>query len=239
METENDKIRFLNAYSQTYIKEEVWMEHFVRKLDPFRRFLEVSAQCNGHIINYANVSRDVGADEKTIKQYFAILEDTLLGFYLEPFHHSFRKRLSQKPKFYYFDIGVKNSLSRTLSIPVQESTSSYGYAFEHFIILEIFKVSNYFFPEYKFSYFKTKDDAEIDLVVERPGEKILFIEIKSTTNVYKEQLTSFLQLAKDFGDCEAICLSRDMRCKKLDNIIVYPWKDGIVKYFLPSDCYNT
>ena len=238
MKTDEDKIQFLQAYTQTYIREEIWMEQFIRKLNPFRKFLEVSAQSNGQIINYANISRDVGVDDKTIKQYFSILEDTLIGFFLEPFHHSFRKRLSQKPKFYYFDLGVKNALSRILSIPIIESTSAYGVAFEHFIILEIKRLGVYFFPEYRFSYLRTKDDAEVDLVVERPGEKISFIEIKSSENVHKEQLTAFSKLAKDFKHCEAICLSRDVRSKQLNNIIIYPWQEGINKFFVPDKIKN-
>lgn len=87
---------FLRAYALTYLKEEVWAEHFVRKLDPFRRFLEVAAQCNGELINFTNVARDVGADVKTIQSYFEILEDTLLGTLIEPFHDSPEKRIYRK-----------------------------------------------------------------------------------------------------------------------------------------------
>ena len=77
-------MNFLNAYAHTYLKEEIWDEHIIQKLDPFRHFLEVAAQCNGKIINYANIARDVGVDDKTIKSYYSILEDTLIGFFLEP-----------------------------------------------------------------------------------------------------------------------------------------------------------
>lgn len=232
MKTHEDKTQFLQAYSQTYIKEEIWMEQFIRKLGPFRKFLEVSAQCNGQIINYSNISRDTGVDDKTVKQYFSILEDTLIGFFLEPFHHSFRKRISLKPKFYYFDTGVRNALARTLSVPLIKSTSAYGNAFEHFIILEAVRLARYYFPEYRFSYLRTKDDAEVDLVVERPGEKILFIEIKSSSMVCIEQLSSFSRLAQDFGDCEAICFSQDLRRKNLRNIRVFPWAEGLKEFFI-------
>jgi predicted AAA+ superfamily ATPase len=231
MKTEEEKMLFLQAYSQTYLKEEIWMEQLVKKLDPFRKFLEVSAQCNGQIINYSNLSRDVGVDDKTIKQYFSILEDTLVGFFLEPFHHSLRKRQSLKPKFYYFDTGIKNALARTLSIPLVKSTSAYGNAFEHFIILESLRLASYNFPEFRFSYLRTKDDAEVDLIVERPGEKLLFIEIKSTNDVSLEQLSTFSKLAEDFRDCEAICFSQDPRRKNLRNVQVFPWLEGLKKFF--------
>lgn len=224
---DNEKKQFLQAYTYTYLKEEIWAEHFINKLDPFRRFLEVAAQCNGKIINYRNIARDVGVDEKTVKEYFVILEDTLLGFFLEPFHHSFRKRLSLKPKFYFFDIGVTRALARLLSVPLKPGTSAYGETFEHFIILECFKLASYLQPEYRFSYLKTKDDAEVDLVVERPGQPVLFIEIKSSENVRPEDLSTFSRLVQDFGHCEAICLSRDPFRKRFDSITIMPWKEGL------------
>ena len=106
----------MRSYADTYLKEEIWNEQVVRKLQPFRRFLEVAAECNGKIINYANIARDVGVDDKTIKEYFIILEDTMIGFFLEPFHNSFRKRLAEKPKFYFFDTGVvRKSIQKTFS----------------------------------------------------------------------------------------------------------------------------
>lgn len=231
MQTPEEKTSFLHAYTQTYLKEEVWLEQFIRKIDPFRRFLEVSAQSNGQIINFSNIARDVGVDDKTIVQYFSILEDTLMGFFLEPYHTSFRKRLRANPKFYFFDTGVRRSLARLLSVPIEKSTNDYGNAFEHFIILECMRLANYYYPEYKFSYLRTRDDVEIDLIVERPGKKILCIEIKSSDNIREDKLTSFINIVKEFEDGEAICISQENRAKKIGEISVLPWMDALLKYF--------
>lgn len=73
-----------------------------------RRFLEIAAQMNGDIVNYANIAADAGADVKTVQSYYEILQDTLVGVLLEPFHRSLRKRPRKNPKFYYFDSGVKS-----------------------------------------------------------------------------------------------------------------------------------
>ncbi len=232
LKSETYKTQFLQAYAHSYLKEEVWAEQFVQDLDPFRRFLEVAAQMNAKVINFSNISRDVGVDDKTIKKYYTILEDTLLGFFLEGFHHSFRKRLSTKPKFYFFDPGITKALNRTLSVPLVERTSAYGEAFEHFIILECIKLATYYKTEYKFSYLMTKDGAEIDLVVERPGKSVLLIEIKSSKQITKESLLSFIKLTNDFGRCEAICLSNDPYQKKIEHVKLFPWQIGIKKYFL-------
>ena len=230
-ETDEERILFLQAYALTYLKEEIWAEQLTKKLDAFRKFLEVAAQCNGKIINYSNIARDVGVDDKTIKEYFSILEDTLIGYILEPFQHSFRKRLSQKPKFYYFDIGVTRALARQLTLSLLPSTSAYGEAFEHFIILECMKLASYFYSEYRFSYLKTKDDAEIDLIVERPGKLLLCIEIKSSINVTAENLHSFLMLTKEIPNCEAVCFSNDNYAKKIDHVTILPWRDGVKQFF--------
>jgi predicted AAA+ superfamily ATPase len=222
-----DKILFLKSYAQTYLKEEIQMEQLVRKLEPFRNFLEVSSQMNGKIINYSNIARDVGVEDKTIREYYSILEDTLIGFSLTAFQHSFRKQLSTKPKFYFFDLGVVRALNRTLNLPLEESTFEYGNAFEHFIITEVYKLVGYFHDEYRLHYLKTKDDVEVDLVIDRPGQPLLFIEIKSSKNVRAEDLSKFIKITKEFGDCEAICLSRDECKKKIHNVMVYPWQEGL------------
>lgn len=230
-ETDQERQQFLMSYAHTYLKEEIWAEHLIRKLEPFRRFLEVAAQSNGKIINYTNISRDVGADDKTIKSYFQILEDTLIGFFLEPFHHSVRKRLSEKPKFYFFDTGVCRSLARLLSIPLQVGNHAYGNAFEHYIIIECFRLASYFQPEYRFSYLRTTSDVEIDLVVERPGKPLLLIEIKSSTQVTREILGSFIRLSKDIPGSEAICLSNDPYAKLIEHVKVLPWQQGLIQIF--------
>lgn len=223
--------KFLQTYTQVYLKEEVWAEHLVRKLDPFRRFLEVAAQANGKIINYSNISRDVGVDDKTIKSYFSLLEDTLLGFMLEPFHHSFRKRLRSSPKFYFIDIGISRALSRQLSLPPLKSTSYYGELFEQFIVTECIKLASYYKSEYRFSYVMTESSVEIDLVIERPGQKLLCVEIKSTADVRVEDLTAMAGLIDDMSDVEAVCFSCDPRIKKIGDITIYPWQLGIATFF--------
>jgi predicted AAA+ superfamily ATPase len=229
--SERDKEKFLYAYAHTYVKEEIWEEQLIRDLDPFHRFLEVAAQSNGKIINYSNIARDVGVNDSTVKSYYSLLEDTLLGFYLVAHHNSFRKRLQTKPKFYLFDTGVTRCLNRLLSAPLIPSTTAYGEAFEHFIILECHKLASYFKPDYRFSYIRTKDDVEVDLVIDRPRLPMLCIEIKSNDDIQRSDITSFINLTKDIPNSEAICLSRDKYAKKIDHVIVLPWRDGLKKIF--------
>lgn len=228
----SEQEQFLRAYTQVYLREEIWVEQLVRKLNPFRKFLEVAAQCNGKILNIANISRDVGVDDKTIVGYFNILEETLIGFYLEPFHHFFRKRLAKKPKFYFFDPGVVRALALQLTLPLQSGTSVYGEAFEHLVICECFRLKHYFKPDFKLSFLQTKSDVEIDLIIERPGQTTLLIEIKSTTNVQESHLKQLQSVASDLENSESICLSNDPQKRVINDVTVYPWQDGLRDIFL-------
>lgn len=228
---DDEKADFLRAYVHIYLKEEVWAEHLIRKLEPFQYFLEVAGQSNGDVLNITNIAKDVGVDDKSILQYFSILEDTLLGFHLSAFKHSFRKRLTQKPKFYFIDTGITRALSRTLALPLAESTYEYGKLFEHFIIVECYKLIHYFYPDYRLSYFRTHDGLEIDLIIERPGQPLLMIEIKSTETVRSDHVKTLQKIALEIDEpVEAICLARVAKPLKFDNVTVYPWQEGICKY---------
>ena len=118
-------------------------------------------------------------------------------------------------------------------VTIEASTSHYGEAFEHFIILECHEIGlTYFHLEYRFYGLKTKDDAEINLVVERPGCLFLLIEIKSSTLVGKTDLTTFIkETTQDFGPCEAVCFCNDILAKKIENVRVMPWQQGLIEYF--------
>ena len=76
--------RFLKAYINQYLQEEIIGESRSRKLQAFHRFLEVAALMNGELLNYANVASDCGVSAKSIREYYQILTDTLLGFPLNP-----------------------------------------------------------------------------------------------------------------------------------------------------------
>jgi uncharacterized protein len=230
--TTEDKKDYLRAYVDIYFKEEIVAEQLIRKLKPFKNFLSVAAQMNGMILNIQKISKDVGVDHSTVQNYFEILEDTLVGFLLEPYHKSIRKRQRQASKFFYFDVGVTKALQKTLENPLEPSTSEYGRVFEHFIILEIKKLASYKKPDWSFSYLMTKDDAEIDLIIERPGLPTVAIEIKSAKNISKldqATLTTFSKLAGDIENSEIYLISQDPLEQKRGNIHCLPWRSAISK----------
>lgn len=226
----NDEARcdFLRAYTHGYLREEIQAEQLVRKLDPFRRFLEVAAQNSGKILNHTRIAREVGSDPKTVQAWYQVLEDTLLGFHVDGYHASVRKQLRQAPKFYLFDTGVTRSLSRMLQVPPQPGTSYFGELFENQVMTELFARDAYEQLDWRFSYLLTKAGLEVDLVLQRPGRPLALVEIKSTDRIRADHSRALNALLPDFPGAEAFLLSRDPHPQRLGAIHALPWQDGIL-----------
>ena len=225
----DDREAYLRAYALTYLKEEIVAEQIVRRLDPFRHFLEVAAQSNGMVVNYANIAKDVGADPKTVNSYFSILEDTLVGFRLPAYHRSIRKQQRNNPKFYFFDSGVKRSLDRTLQVPLNAGTYEYGRAFEHFVVTQIAHLSRYRYPDWRLSYLRTGGGSEIDLIIERPGQSEALIEIKSSQRVDGRDVRGLARFTGDFDNPTALCISRDPARMRIDGVLCLHWRDALAE----------
>ncbi|MCC6220974.1 MAG: ATP-binding protein [Deltaproteobacteria bacterium] len=222
-DTNSDKKLFLEAYANTYLKEEVWDEHLVKDLEPFRKFLQVAAQCNGTVINYSKIALDVRVDTKTVQRYFQILEDTLVGCMIEPYSPSLRKRQRTNPKFYFIDPGIVRALTNSFAMDISPATLGFGYVFEHFVILEFLKRNSYLRKNYQFSFIRDTKNREVDLVIERPGEKTALVEIKSTDTVRAEHIKQLHTFLTDYPECEAFCISRDETEQSFGKVISLHW----------------
>lgn len=226
-----EKKRILDAYVDTFIREEIREEQLIRKLDPFLRFLEVAAQMDGKIINASTIARDAQAEPKTVLRYYEVLEDTLLGFHLNAFHRSIRKSQRQAPKFYFFDSGVSRALAGLNGVEVRRASKEYGNLFESFFINELYRLNEYKQAGYKFSYLRTKDDLEIDLIVEKPRELPILIEIKSSSQVDEVAFDKYSKLKKDIGAKEFWVACQVKVPKRTATVEILPWQEVISRLF--------
>ena len=232
LKSKKERVLFLESYVQNYLKEEILQEQLVRKIQPFKNFLEIVAQINGQIINYSKLSREAGVDHKTIQSYFSVLEDTLVGFFLPAYHRSVRKQQQKAPKFFLFDLGVKKTLEGTSVIPLKSGTYAFGSAFEHFILLECHKLNHYFRKGYRFFYLKTKDGLEIDLIIQRPGKRDVLVEIKSAEEIRQEHTKTIRNIASAWDrPCEMQVWSRDSQVQKINRVKCLPWQEALKMLF--------
>jgi predicted AAA+ superfamily ATPase len=214
----------------TYLNEEIRAEQIVRKLDPFRAFLPILGQVSGKIINHKKIADEIGTSSVTVQSYFQIIEDTLLGFYLPAFHLSVRKSQRQSPKFYVFDTGVKKALEGSLDqIPIPR-TSGYGELFESFLINEIVRLNSYFEKDFKFSYYATKNNLEIDLIL-TSGSSHYLLEIKSKEKVAETEVKSLASAGRDFKNVKGIFyISKDESHLEIEGVQCMHWRAFLEKF---------
>ena len=222
---------YLKAYTGTYLEKEIQQEQWVKKLQPFRKFLSIAAQMNGKILNKSKIARDIGVDDVTVANYFEILEDTLLGFTLPAYHQSIRKSQRQAPKFYFTDLGIARTLSKTLTIPLKPHTTAYGESFEHWFITEVIKLASYHRLDWNYFYLRTKHDLEIDLIIQKPKGLIL-IEIKSKNRVRLEDAAVLEKLGKEISPtAEKLLVSRDVLERDFGSVRALSWKKALHRLF--------
>jgi len=225
---------YLKAYIYTYIEKEIQQEQWVRKLEPFRKFLQIAAQMNSKIINKSKIAKQIGVESTTIESYFEILEDTLIGFRLPGFDTSIRKQVRLADKFYFFDTGVVRAIEKTLSVPMIEHTAYYGHLFETFIIMEIRKIAERHRHEWSFSYLCTKEGQEIDLIIQRPQNEFILIEIKSATSTTDDEIRSLKNLGPDFDKkykkkSLKILISQDENSRLSEGVECLYYQDALKK----------
>ena len=157
--------RLLEAYIDVYLREEIKEEALVRSLELFQRFLEVAAISDGEIINYTNIASDCGVSAKTVKEYFSILTDTLIGYCIPAYTKVVKRKVVQAPKFYYFDVGVYNYLINRSSLA--PGTPEYGHCFEHFVIQELIAYIGYTHSRKQLSYWHTYSGTQCEFRTRR------------------------------------------------------------------------
>ncbi len=165
---------YLDSYVTTYIKEEIQAEAIVRNLGSFQRFLPIAAQSNAQAIQFSNIARESSTPASTVKEYYQILEDTLLGTFLWP--HDRKERKKTRPKFYFFDTGVVRALQNKLS--TKTTPGERGILFETWLINELMRINEYLKKRLAFSFWRERGH-EVDVLISRGGEVILGLEIKS------------------------------------------------------------
>lgn len=209
----------LKAYTSLYLKEEVLEEALVRRIVEFSEFLDLMALSCGEEINYQSLASDCGVSPNTIKNYLQILKDTLIGFELPAFTKSKKRKAISRSKFYYFDVGVTNSLANRGEINFKSEL--FGKAFEQFILQEVRAYNSYSRKDQKLSYWRTTSQFEVDLII---GNE-LAIEIKSSEFIKEKHLKGLSALNEEglIEDQIIVCLEPHLRLLK--NIRIYPWEE--------------
>ena len=214
--------RTLAGYVDDYLKEEVFDEGLTRNTAAFSRFFDALSFSHGELLNYSNIARDCGVDSKTVREYFQILEDTLLGTWIEPFsRRRSREVITRAPKFYLFDVGVAGYLiGRRIERP---AGPQFGRALEHLVLMELLAYRSYRELDFQLRFWRTKSGLECDFVLGRDGA--IAIEVKGSTRIRPSDLRGVRAYADEHRPRHTIvvCNERDARLTN-DGIWILPWE---------------
>ena len=215
--------RALAGYLDDYLREEVFAEGLTRNAPAFSRFFEALSFSHAELLNFSAIARDCGVDSKTVREYFQILVDTLLGVWVEPF----RRRRSravfiQAPKFYLFDVGLAGHLTgRWIGKP---AGPDFGRALEHFVLMELLAYRSYRERDFPVRCWRTKTGLECDFVLGREGETA--VEVKGKDNVQTRDLRGLRAFAEEHRPRHAVLVCNESAPRKTgDGLWILPWRD--------------
>ena len=222
----DDRKRFLQSYVNTYVREEVLQEGLTRNLGAFHRFLEAASLSQGSLLNVSNIARETMVSRKIVENYFSILEDLLLGFYLPPFTKRAKRQINTHPKFYFLDVGVFQILRPRGPLDIDSEIA--GAALETLLIQEVRALNDYLQWGYQLSFWQTVTKYEVDLVLY--GEKGFFaFEVKHTRKINKQDLRGLKAFSTEFPEAHCYLFYLGEQVEYVENITIMPFATGLVK----------
>ena len=207
----------LQAYVGNYLQQEITEEAQLRNLRTFSRFLDIAALTNGEIVNFTNIAADCGISAPTVRDYFSILEETMFGYFVPAFAKTVKRRVVQAPKFYLFDVGVANYLTKRKSL--HPGSLDFGKAFEHLVIHELTAYLSYSSSEETLSYWRTANGYEVDIVL---GDAQVAIEVKSCEDVQSRHLKGLKAFSEEHPQARLIVVSLDPNPRRMNEVEIYP-----------------
>lgn len=198
-----DPLDYLKSYVGTYLREEVQQEALVRNLATFSNFLELAAYSQAAVLSVQSIARDCGVDRKTAESYFVLLEDLLLAIRLPVFQKKAKRKMTVRPKFYYFDVGVYRALRKTGPLDMIEEIE--GPALETLVFQEIRATNANLRLGYDLSFWRTRQNDEVDFVLYGP-RGLIAIEVKRSQRVRGEDLETLKLFLEDYPQAKAYLL---------------------------------
>lgn len=210
---------YLESYIDTYLKEEVQTEGLTKNLVGFLKFLEVASFSQGEVVNFSEIARESGVSRKMVQNYFEILEDLLVGFFVPVFSKKAKRKLISHEKFYFFDVGVYQHI-RPKGI-LDSTENIWGAAIESFVGLELRAYNHYFKLDYEIYFWRSVNGEEVDFILY--GKKdLIAIEVKASKKINRKDFKSLLEFKKDYPMAKLFYLYCGDRHEEYGDVVAMP-----------------
>lgn len=219
---------WMSAYVQTYVERDVRQLHNVQDLRAFETFVALCATRHGQELNMANLSREAGISQPTVKAWLGALEAAYLVHLLPPYFESFGKRVVKSPKLYLSDPGLACTLTRQPSPEAALAGAMGGALFEGWVVSEAVKAFALQGKRPELYFWRSHAGFEVDLLI-RAADKLLPVEVKLTatpTSRHTQPLERFRELAGDTAAEHGVLVCRTAERRPLPHgHLALPWHE--------------
>ena len=211
--TDNEKFDWLHNYVRTYLERDIRDLASFRDLEPFIQLQQYLAINTGNLVNASSIGTQLGINVKTVQRYINYFEISYQAIVLPSWSKNENKRLVKSPKVHYLDQGVVQAV-------LHKRGGMTGSEYESALIAEMFKQAKNLQSPARFSFLRTHDDKEVDLLLELPDCYYAF-EIKMAKKVNSIDAKHLFELDKilDKPVKKAFILSNDEETKHFDKNI--------------------
>ncbi len=218
--SDQEREAYLKAYIQAYIREEVHQEGLTRNISAFSRFLEIASFSHGSVVNYTEIGRELGRNRKVVENYFSILEDLLLGCTLPVFRKRAKRDMTARPKFYFFDTGIYQTLRPRG--PLDSFSEISGPAIEGLFLQEVRAHNEYHRYGYELFFWRTTSNIEVDLVLYGVRGLKAF-EIKHAQRIREKDLKGLQAFGADYPSAQLYVIYMGTKTEYHGRITVLPF----------------
>ncbi len=195
-------------------RRQVWLQDYVAlildrdvrdianidQLDRMPRLLDVLAAHAGQLVNHSSYGAALGLTAPTAQKYVGILERLFLLRQVPPWSHNQVSRLTKTPKLHFLDSGLLAALRGATAGQLHKDRTNYGPLLENFVVSEVLKLITWSDKRLRISHFRTKEQDEVDLVLEDRQGHVIGIEVKASATVRPQDLRGLRQLQAAVGD---------------------------------------
>lgn len=219
-----DKKNYLKSYIQTYLQQEIIQEGISRNVGSFARFLETASFSQGSVLNMTEVGREASVGRKVVEDYFCALEDLMLGVRLPVFSKKAKRRLIKHNKFYFFDVGVYQTIRPTGPLDQPEMVG--GVALESLFFQNLQAINDYLDLGYKLYYYRTATGVEVDFIA-YGAKGIKAFEIKSKKTISQSDVSGLVAFLKDYPMAKCSMIYGGSERRYVGNITIIPFVEAL------------
>ncbi|WP_368518827.1 ATP-binding protein [Rhizobium sp.] len=198
--TADRRTAWLEDYVKLILDRDVGEIANIDQLDRLPRLLEVLAEHAGQLVNHSSFGAALGLSSITAQKYVAILERLFLVTTLVPWSNNRLSRLVKTPKLHFLDTGLLATLREDDADALRDNKGRFGALLESFGVSELLKLASWSGRRFSFSHYRTRDQDEVDIIIEDRRGRVVGIEVKASATVKSDDFRGLRQLQEAVGD---------------------------------------